>query len=270
MRDGVRVQGNCAAGLTKHSQPGHACLTPMNPDYEYALPAHLALAKFETLGSAVATSTGHWSTAVGHPCTRRACQAGAVTCTSTLPSATIGAANHNCNEICGWANCNLNGSSEGSEDTSELHVKKTLLWSAVPTGEIQLAERSKETDATEKSGHTCQAQPAMGKPENLRSSDDGTRQGRLCSHGDVTPAGGTALGTDQSQRQEQWLHWQLNQFKKDDVFMGRFEVLGKRQRRRGGANGDRWLPLARLEVCACDAICMNSVFQPSPEACSRS
>lgn len=139
-------------------------------------------------------------------------------------------------EIHAWTNLG----SEVCDQESEVHVEAVALGSVVPT------ERSEVRTGTHGQGSCTytQALPECGQAEPSRHSGarparSASGQGSLFSRGRGAGAETLAAGTNssmgRSQQGEHRLHWQLNQFSKEDVFMGRFEVFGPRQRRRGGA-----------------------------------
>lgn len=86
--------------------------------------------------------------------------------------------------------------------------------------------------------------PSMGSNDGSNAAASITRS--VQSRGATARAAGSTV---HSQQEEEHLHLQLNLFHKDDIFLGRFEVLGRRQRRRGGAHASAHASAMHARIC---------------------
>lgn len=214
-------------------------LTPMNPDYEYMLPPQLALRASLQLCVGSSTKLNSTDSAVGPQCIDAAtpcpCGIGATNVALTTdgrPTATVLMSNTACIGTC-------ISTRSGSEDNGHTQQLKVMADESFMHTEVNgQAEEVSQINSTcvvapawatwshgDRSAATA-VQPGLG----VRCGPDAIRDSSI-----MIPGRPSGAGAANSQKQEQWLHWQLNQFTKEDIFLGRFEVLGQRERRRGGA-----------------------------------
>eukprot|EP00892_Ulva_mutabilis_P004151 jgi/Ulvmu1/2107/UM125_0011.1 len=177
-------------------------LTPMNPDYDYLLPPQLALfAQPPTAASADAEPGG---TIVLPPYTVSTCSA----------------ADHLSKHVHPLASTTSHSSKPHTEPPYTAGLARCS-WPLQHVMSVQLqAATTGSTGPRDGFDPSISIQRAATLPFQLKQRAQGTDSAGVCP--------------EEQQRREQRLHQQLNLFQRDDLFLGRFEVLGRRQRRRGG------------------------------------
>lgn len=221
----------------------------MNPDYEYMLPPHLQLLPHTSsspgpqLQAFGLTSTVHPAAAPPVPGATIPTHAAASSCPAGLPAQQVGAA------FPSPQSCRRTSASAGSPPDADDHAdpldgEAVAACSRAPAvqGVPRPAEEICEVSAA---GAATPADERLSFSHGKLST--ASAGSRTCGQGahrspcaasasrSEAPPVTSAASLAHSQEEEQWLHWQLNQFKKEDVFLGRFRVLGQRHRRRGGA-----------------------------------
>lgn len=247
------VQDKASSGPGKHT-PGAIPLTPMNPDYEYDLPPHLAL-----VGSLLEVDSSTMYVSIA---SAAACQTPTSNSTGTVPAALACDHEEHCNHdgtCCAWT------TSSGSDNAHD-HPHEAKVEEVAGRSVLRASTLAGESDDSARStGLAAQDDRKTGKfvPSPLVPCTTGRGLGPSPRAGDgevcTSPPEHLGKSTIGRGNQEQWVHWQLNQFTKDDVFLGRFEVLGQRQRRRGGVSlrGHKryWTRYQlNLLVCDCDGL----------------